>query len=72
MLPSFGDDALEQARYALSAVDRTPATSELLDVIQTLLECATNANDEYCRAQRAVEAAEAELLELKRQIEAAA
>lgn len=61
MLPSFGDDAMEAARYALVAMDRTPATSDLLDVIERLIEYAEWVNIELAQAERQRDTAEAKL-----------
>ena len=70
MTPNFNDDAMEQASFALAATDRTPATSDLLDVIQNLIEYATWINVECAQAENRAEVAEAELTALKRQLEA--
>jgi len=72
MMP-FAHDPLAQAEFALNAIQ--PATDherDLLDVMRNLLDYAIGADDDYWRAQRAREAAEAEVRELKRQLAATA
>ena len=51
MLPNFGDNALEAARFALAAVDRTPATADVLDVLAHLIEYAEWINIELAQAE---------------------
>lgn len=67
MIPFF-DDPIAQAGFAVNAVaPTTPLETDLLDVIQNLLDYTVAVDDELRREQQARETAEIALLALKRQ-----
>lgn len=66
MIP-FSHDPLAHAEFSLTAIQpATDAERDLLDALRILLDYATGADADFWRAQRAREAAEAEVRELKR------